>query len=169
MQATISNTAVKGFGFNRITTTFMALGLAAGIAIGASGEAVIDNLRNTAVQQQSVAMPKAHTSTNQGDGLVAGNAALTPAIRSFGAVEQGEGTVGGHHVVTDSLVAHASPGQGEGILAGVGSNAVLKTPVQAYDHSGMGEGWITTGRPVSTLKAYSSNGQGEGRIGLTAQ
>ncbi len=165
MQATVNNTNLDRFGFNRFATAFMALGLVAGIAIGASGDALIDNLRDIATSQHAVVMPRAHTSVNQGDGLIAGYSAPPQALVSHVGVEQGDGIVGSNHFIAPPLTALASIGQGEGLVGGLGNTAVLTTPVKAYDNPGMGNGWITSGRPGLTVRAFPPDGQGEGWVG----
>jgi hypothetical protein len=159
MQAT--NTP-RQFGFNAVGTTLIALGIAASIAIGAAGGAVIDSLPTLRSSETAVVLPSAHSSANQGEGLLAGTSAVTAAVRAFTADEQGEGIVGGNMAVAAPLVAHTSLGQGEGIIGGLGGRAALATPVTAYASVGMGEGWLANGRPDATIKAFASDGQGEG-------
>ncbi len=165
MQATVNtNTSSKQFGFNRFGTTMMALGIAAGIAIGAAGGAIVDNLPAIDASEKAIVLPKAHSSVNQGNGLVAGTSAIPPAVRAHTSVEQGNGILGGNLAVPAPLKAHTALGQGEGIIAGLTSRAVLTNPVKAYDSAVMGEGWATLGRPTSTLQAHTSAGQGEGWV-----
>ncbi len=89
MQATMTT---KRPGFDRITGSLMALGIVAGIAIGAVGQAVIDDSGSTTRTAPAVEL-KAHTGAGQG-----------------------EGQVGGAHTMTDQLTGHTSTGQGEGLL-----------------------------------------------------
>lgn len=166
MQATVNTGAsTKQFGFNRFGTTMMALGIVAGIAIGAAGGAIIDNLPAIGASEQTIVLPKAHSNVNQGDGLVAGTSAITSAVRAYTSVEQGNGILGGNLAGPAALKSHTARSQGEGIIAGLASRAVLTNPVKAYDSAGMGEGWTTLGRPTATLEAHTATGQGEGWVG----
>lgn len=155
MQAAV-NTNTRQFGFNRVGTTMMAL--------GAAGSTVIDRLPSIGTSEQAIVLPKAHTSVNQGEGMLAGTSPITAAVRAHTAVNQGEGIVGGNLAVAAPLMSHASLGQGEGIVGGLGSNAVLTTPVGAHYSSGMGEGWTADGRPDATIRAHAAAGQGEGWV-----
>ena len=146
MQTTI-NATTRGFGFNRLGTTLLAFGFAAGIAIGAVGGAVIETLLSIRTSEQAIVLPMAHTSVNQGEGLLGGTTAVTAAVRAYTPDHQGEGLLGGTGAVTDQVVAHPSLGQGEGILGGFGSSAIVRPPVKAYDSVGAGEGWLGYGRP----------------------
>jgi hypothetical protein len=163
MQATI-NTSTRQFGFNRFTTGMMALGIAVGIAIGATGATVVDDLPTIRSDEQATVLPVARGSIHQGEGLVAGSVAVSPAVRAHTSDEQGNGILGGNLAVSEPLVARTSVWQGEGILGGHASKTVVATRVKAYDNAGMGEGWLANGQPAPTLRAYPSDGQGEGWI-----
>lgn len=163
MQATTTNS--RQFGFNKFGVTIMAFGVAAGIAIGAAGGSIIDNLPTARTSETAIVLPKAHSSVNQGEGMIAGTSDVTAAVRAHTGDRQGDGILGGHLVVSTPLVAHASVGQGEGIVGGFGSIAVLTAPVTAYPNAGMGEGWVGNGRSDSPLLAHASDGQGEGWVG----
>ena len=187
MQAT-ANTTTRQFGFNRFSTTLMTLGLTAAIAIGAVSAAITDNFPSIGNNEQAIVLTKAHTSANQGEGMVGGIAAVSAAVRAHTDERQGEGILGGNMAVTarpqahtsrdqgdgivggnvavaDVPVAHPSIAGGEGIVGGLGSAAVLTPAVKDYDSAGMGNGWVANGQPEDTLKAYAPDGMGNGWIG----
>jgi hypothetical protein len=155
MQAT-ANT--KRFGSGRFGTLAVALGFAAGLALGAAAPVVVDNLPSLPRNATTFERPKAYFSAGQGEGLVAGQLAIA-APKAYYSAGMGEGLVGGNNAITTTQVrAHFSAGMGEGWLA-------LGRPVatlQAFPSIGQGEGWVGFGRPVPVVKAYFSIGQGEG-------
>lgn len=163
MQATVT-TKTRQFGFNTFGTTVVALGIAAGIAIGAAGGAIIDTLPTLRTSETAIVLPKAHSSANQGEGMLAGTSDVTAAIRAYTDDRQGDGILGGNLAVSGPLMAHTSLVQGEGILGGFGSAADLTPAVTADYHAGMGEGWVANGRSDATIGTDVSDGRGEGWV-----
>lgn len=104
MQATMTS---KRPGFDRISGSLMALGIVAGIAIGAAGQAVIDDSGSATRSVPAAVDLKAYTSAGQGDGRV-----------------------GGAHTMTEPLKGYTSDSQGEGLL---NSDLRLAAPVVSLD------------------------------------
>ena len=130
MQATVT-TNTRQFGFNRFGTTVMALGIAAGIAVGAAGGAIIDTLPTGRTSETAIVRPKAHSSVNQGEGMLAGTAGVTAAVRAYTDVRQGDGVLGGNLAVAELPMAHPSLGRGDGIVGGAYIEQNLNLPGSA--------------------------------------
>jgi hypothetical protein len=162
MQATVGK---KQFQFNPgWFGLVVALGLLASVSLGAGALAVTDHLPLTGGHASQPSQLKAYSSAGQGEGLVGPRAAYMMApLTAYYAAGQGEGLVGAH--AASALRAHTSPGEGEGIVGGTVTFAQVREPLKAYASVGMGEGWLTLGRPASALKAYYAPGMGEGWLG----
>lgn len=88
MQATMTT---KRPGFDRVTGALVALGVVAGIAAGAIGQAIVDDSESATSRVAAEVQLDAYTGAEQGEGRLSDSRMTIPRPKAYTSVNQGEG------------------------------------------------------------------------------
>lgn len=142
-------TSMKRFVIGHSGTAVVVLSILVAGAVGVLALTLGNSLQGNRDTVSAPAMPLAHTSALQGEGLVDTtiNAIGTTTITAFPGLGQGEGFVGPGAVIdpqlltSNSITAHWSFGQGEGLVDATLRSHEVK-PLLAYPYPEQGEGLV---------------------------
>ena len=88
MQATMTT---KRPGVDRVTGVLVALGVVAGIAVGAVGQAIVDDSESTTSRVAAEIQLDAYTGAEQGEARLSDSRMTIPQLKAYTSVNQGEG------------------------------------------------------------------------------